>query len=106
QEEEERGVEEDRGETGGGRRGGRRDTEAEIGDGPVSVGAAVLHGDAVAFAAHAVPRHGDGAVVVRQSGVLQHRHVPQEGVGTLLRLQTRTQGKDRLSHKTEEQQDE
>lgn len=30
------GVEEDRGETGGGGGGGRRDTEAEIGDGPVS----------------------------------------------------------------------
>lgn len=29
-------MEEDRGETGGGRGGGRRDTEAEIGDGPVS----------------------------------------------------------------------
>lgn len=29
-------MEEDRGETGGGRRGGRRDTEAEIGDGPAS----------------------------------------------------------------------
>lgn len=56
----------------------------------VSVGAAVLHGDAVAFAAHAVPRHGDGAVVIRQRRVLQHRHVPQEGVGTLLRLQAPT----------------
>lgn len=46
QEEEEAGVEEDRGETGGGRRGGRRDTEAEIGDGPVSQtdsGLLVLH---------------------------------------------------------------
>lgn len=29
-------MEEDRGETGRGRGGGRRDTEAEIGDGPVS----------------------------------------------------------------------
>lgn len=29
-------MKEGRGETGGGRRGGRRDTEAEIGDGPVS----------------------------------------------------------------------
>lgn len=39
-------MEEDRGETGGGRRGGRRDTEAEIGDGPVSQtvsGLLVLH---------------------------------------------------------------
>lgn len=52
----------------------------------VPVGAPVLHGDAVPFAAHAVPRHGDGAVVVREGGVLQHRHVPQEGVGTLLSL--------------------
>lgn len=54
----------------------------------VPVGAAVLHGDAVAFAAHAVPRHGDGAVVVCQGGVLQHRHVPQEGVRALFSLQT------------------
>lgn len=59
----------------------------------VPVGAAVLHGDAVAFAAHAVPRHGDGAVVVRQGGVLQHRHVPQEGIWALLSLQTNTRGK-------------
>lgn len=59
----------------------------------VSVGAAVLHGDAVAFAAHAVSWHGDGAVVVRQGRVLQHRHVPQKGVGTLLRLQTQREGK-------------
>lgn len=59
----------------------------------VSVGAAMLHGDAVAFAAHAVSRHGDGAVVVRQGRVLQHRHVPQEGVGTLLRLQTHREGR-------------
>lgn len=59
----------------------------------VSVGAAVLHGDAVAFAAHAVSRHGDGAVVVRQRCVLQHRHVPQEGVGTLLRLPDRAREK-------------
>lgn len=58
----------------------------------VSVGAAVLHGDAVAFAAHAVARHGDGAVVVGQGGVLQHGHVPQEGVRTLLCLQTNTRG--------------
>lgn len=39
-------MEEDRGETGGGRGGGRRDTEAEIGDGPVSQtvsGLLVLH---------------------------------------------------------------
>lgn len=39
-------MEEDKGETGGGRRGGRRDTEAEIGDGPVSQtvsGLLVLH---------------------------------------------------------------
>lgn len=56
----------------------------------VSVGTAVLHGDAVAFAAHAVARHGDGAVVVGQRGVLQHGHVPQEGVRTLLGLQTNT----------------
>lgn len=59
----------------------------------VSVGAAVLHGDAVAFAAHAVSRHSDGAVVVRQGGVLQHRHVPQKGVGTLLSLQTHRRAK-------------
>lgn len=59
----------------------------------VPVGAAVLHGDAVAFAAHAVPRHGDGAVVVRQGGVLQYRHVPQEGIWALLSLQTNTRGK-------------
>ena len=54
----------------------------------VSVGAAVLHGDAVALAAEPVPRHGDGAVVISQRRVLQHRQVPQEGVRTLLRLQT------------------
>lgn len=54
----------------------------------ISVGASVLHGNTVAFAAHAVPRHSDGAIIIGQSGVLQHRHVPQEGVWTLLGLQT------------------
>lgn len=47
----------------------------------------MLHGDAVALAAHAASCHRDGAVVVRQRRVLQHRHVPQEGVGTLLGLE-------------------
>lgn len=62
----------------------------------VSVGAAVLHGDAVALAAHAVARHGDGAVVVSQRGVLQHGHVPQEGVRTLLGLRANTRGRKML----------
>ena len=55
----------------------------------VSVGAAVLHCDAVALATHAVARHCDRTLVVGQRGVLQDGHVPQKGVGRLLRLTMR-----------------
>lgn len=54
----------------------------------VPVGAAMLHGDAVTFTAHAVARHSDSAVIVCQGGILQNCHVPQEGVRVLLSLQT------------------
>ena len=46
----------------------------------------MLEGDAVALAAQAVARDGDGAVVVRQSSVLHHGLVPQECKRTLLGL--------------------
>ena len=52
----------------------------------VSVRTAVLQGHAVAPGAHAVPRHGQRAVIVCQGGVLHHRHVPQEGIGLTLYL--------------------
>lgn len=48
----------------------------------------MLQGHAVASGAHAVSRYGQRAVVVCQSGVLHHRHVPQEGVRLSLRLET------------------
>lgn len=53
----------------------------------VSVGTAVLQRHAVASGADAVPCHRQCAVVVRQSGVFHHGHVPQEGVGISLRLE-------------------
>lgn len=53
----------------------------------VSVGTAVLQGDAVASGAHAVSRHSQRAVVVGQRCVLHHRHVPQESVRLPLRLE-------------------
>lgn len=52
----------------------------------VSVRAAVLQGHAVASGAHAVSRYGQRAVVIGQSGVLHHRHVPQKRVRRPLRL--------------------
>ena len=52
----------------------------------VSVGAAVLHGYAVALATHTAACHRDGTLVVRQGSVFHHRHVPQEGIRSLLGL--------------------
>lgn len=52
----------------------------------VSVGTAVLQGHAVASGAQTVSCHSQSAVVVSQRRVFHHRHVPQEGVGSLLHL--------------------
>lgn len=61
----------------------------------VSVRTAVLQGHAVASGAHAVARHSQRAVIIRQSSVLQHRHVPQEGIRLLLCLGSLTKDAQR-----------
>ena len=56
----------------------------------VSVRTAVLQGHAVASGAQAVSCHGQRAVVVCQSSILYHRHVPQKGVRLSLCLDSST----------------
>lgn len=53
----------------------------------VSVRTAVLQGHAVASGAHAVSCYGQRAVIVRQSSILHHRHVPQKGIRLSLCLE-------------------
>lgn len=66
----------------------------------VSVRTAVLQGHAVASGAHAVPCYSQRAVVVCQSSVLHHRHVPQEGVRLSLRLDGSTKVPTTRTRKT------
>lgn len=61
----------------------------------VSVGAAVLQSQAVSFAAHAVSSDHQRAIVIRQRRVLQHRHIPQEGVRIPLHLRGATHKHDK-----------
>lgn len=59
---------------------------ALLGD-EVSVRTPMLHGDAVAFAAHAVAGYSDGAIVICQCCILHHGHVPQKCVRSFFGLQ-------------------
>ncbi len=56
----------------------------------VSVRTAVLQGHAIASGAQAVSCHSQCAVIVCQSSILYHRHVPQKGVGLSLCLESST----------------
>lgn len=63
----------------------------------VSVRTAVLQGHAVASGAHAASCYSQCAVVVCQSSVLYHRHVPQKGIGLSLCLDSSAKDIQRIN---------